>query len=63
MDIHDFYKAYQKHQPRLLCSRREYAVLVPLVETGNGLCLLYEVRSGGIRQPHEVLNLGTEAQP
>ena len=63
MDIHDFYKAYQKHQPRLLCSRREYAVLVPLVETGNGLCLLYEVRSGGIRQPHEVCFPGGRMEP
>lgn len=54
MDIQAFYQAYQNHQPRLLCRRGEYAVLVPLVETAQGLSLLYEVRSGGIRQPHEV---------
>lgn len=54
MELYDFYNAYQNHQPRLLCRRGEYAVLVPLVETPRGLSLLYEVRSGGIRQPHEV---------
>ena len=45
MDIRDFYNTYQHHQPGLLCSKREYAVLVPLVETEQGLCLLYEVLS------------------
>ncbi|MBD4336953.1 CoA pyrophosphatase, partial [Xanthomonas citri pv. citri] len=44
MDIRDFYNAYQHHTPGLLCSKREYAVLVPLIETEQGLCLLYEVR-------------------
>ena len=47
VDIRDFYNAYQHHTPGLLCSKREYAVLVPLIETEQGLCLLYEVRSGG----------------
>ena len=42
MDIRDFYNTYQHHQPGLLCSKREYAVLVPLVEAEQGLCLLYE---------------------
>lgn len=54
MNLSDFYHAFQGHKPGLLGSRKEYAVLVPLVETPQGLCLLYEVRSGGIRQPHEV---------
>ena len=52
--IRQFYETYREHRPGLLCSRGEYAVLVPLVETAQGLCLLYEVRAGGIRQPHEV---------
>ena len=63
MDIRDFYSTYQHHQPGLLCSKREYAVLVPLVETAQGLCLLYEVRSGGIRQPHEVCFPGGRMEP
>ena len=54
MEIRDFYHTYHDHQPRLLNARGEFAVLVPLVETAQGLSLLYEVRSGGIRQPHEV---------
>lgn len=54
MELRDFRAAYQDHQPRLLNGRGAYAVLVPLVKTGQGLSLLYEVRSGGIRQPHEV---------
>lgn len=54
MDLSDFYRAYHDHKPGLLGSGREYAVLVPLVETAQGLYLLYEVRSAGIRQPHEV---------
>lgn len=63
MDISAFRRAYQGHQPHLLCRRGEYAVLVPLVETGQGLALLYEVRSGGIRQPHEVCFPGGRMEP
>lgn len=63
MDIRDFYNTYQHHQPGLLCSKREYAVLVPLIETEQGLCLLYEVRSSGIRQPHEVCFPGGRMEP
>lgn len=63
MDIRDFYNAYQHHTPGLLCSKREYAVLVPLIETEQDLCLLYEVRSGGIRQPHEVCFPGGRMEP
>ena len=63
MDIRTFYDAYQHHTPGLLCSKREYAVLVPLIETEQGLCLLYEVRSGGIRQPHEVCFPGGRMEP
>ena len=54
MDIRDFYNTYRDHQSRLLGGQSEFAVLVPLVETEQGLCLLYEVRASGIRQPHEV---------
>lgn len=54
MTLQELCATYQHHVPRLLGSHREYAVLVPLVETAEGLCLLYEVRSGSIHQPHEV---------
>lgn len=50
-EIRDFYNTYRDHQPRLLGGRSNFAVLVPLVKTEQGLCLLYEVRADGIRQP------------
>ncbi len=36
-------------RPTLLDHHGEYAVLVPLVETAQGLCLLYEVRAAQLR--------------
>ena len=63
MDIRDFYNTYRDHQSRLLGGQSEFAVLVPLVETEQGLCLLYEVRAGGIRQPHEVCFPGGRMEP
>ena len=63
MEIRDFYNTYQDHQPRLLNGRGAFAVLVPLVETVQGLSLLYEVRAGGIRQPHEVCFPGGRMEP
>mgnify|MGYP004587378047 FL=1 len=63
VEIRDFYNTYRDHQPRLLGGRSNFAVLVPLVETEQGLCLLYEVRAGGIRQPHEVCFPGGRMEP
>ena len=63
VEIRDFYNTYQDHQPRLLNGRGAFAVLVPLVETAQGLSLLYEVRAGGIRQPHEVCFPGGRMEP
>lgn len=54
MELHDVRKLYEHHVPRLLNGRGEFAVLVPLVERPEGLCILYEVRAEGIRQPREV---------
>ena len=43
------------HTPGLLDGRQSYAVLVPLVERGDGLHVLYEVRALTLRrQPGEV---------
>ena len=63
VEIRDFYNTYRDHQPRLLGGRSNFAVLVPLVETEQGLCLLYEVRADGIRQPHEVCFPGGRMEP
>lgn len=49
MELQDFQKAFGHHQPTLLGARALFAVLVPLVETEEGLSLLYEVRSAGLR--------------
>lgn len=54
MVLQDIRNRYAHHVPRLLNGRGEFAVLVPLVERPEGLCILYEVRAAGIRQPHEV---------
>lgn len=37
----------------LLGAKHEYAVLIPLIEDGDGLRLLFEVRAAGIRQGGE----------
>ena len=54
MKLQDVRTLYAHHVPRLLNGRGEFAVLVPLVERPEGLCILYEVRAEGIRQPREV---------
>lgn len=54
MNIQDLRRKYENHVPQLMNSRGAFAVLVPLVERPEGLCILYEVRAEGIRQPREV---------
>lgn len=49
MDISSFRKKFQDHIPTLQDARGQFAVLVPLVERPEGLCLLYEVRSARLR--------------
>ena len=49
MDIRDIRAKFQTHTPTLQDARAEYAVLVPLVETKDGLSLLYEVRASHLR--------------
>lgn len=49
--------------PGLMDARGKFAVLVPLVETERGLCLLYEVRSHTLRrQPGEICFPGGELE-
>lgn len=47
-------RRYAVHEPGLLGSRRNYAVLCPLVEREDGLHLLFEVRAPQLRQGGEV---------
>ena len=50
--------------PGLMDSHRSYAVLVPLVERGRELCLLYEVRAKTLRrQPGEICFPGGRMEP
>ena len=54
---------YQEYIPKLLHSNRSYAVLLPLVDTPNGLSLLFEVRAAGIPQGGEICFPGGRAEP
>ena len=48
-------RRFAHHEPGLLGARNSYAVLCPLVETAEGLSLLFEVRAASLRrQPGEV---------
>lgn len=49
MNIQDFRNQFGSHRPTLQEAKGLYAVLVPLVEKEDGLYLLYEVRSAGLR--------------
>jgi coenzyme A diphosphatase NUDT7 len=49
MQLDDFSRRFRGHIPALQGSRGSYAVLVPLVETENGLSLLFEVRAAKLR--------------
>ena len=56
-------RRYGGHQPGLLGARRSYAVLCPLVEQAEDLCLLFEVRAAGLRQAGEVCFPGGRREP
>lgn len=49
MNIQDFRDRFQEHMPTLQDAKGLFAVLVPLIEKEDGLYLLYEVRSAGLR--------------
>ncbi len=49
MNLQDFRERFRHHQPTLQEARGLFAVLVPLIEKEDGLYLLYEVRSAGLR--------------
>ena len=55
MTAEEFRTRWTGHVPKVQDVTGEYAVLVPLVERPEGLCLLYEVRADTLgRQPGEV---------
>lgn len=49
MDERALHRALSGSRPRLQQVRGEFAVLVPLVERPEGLCLLYELRTAKLR--------------
>ena len=48
MNLQNFQDHFCHHCPTLMDATGFFAVLVPLVETGEGLSLLFEVRAGGL---------------
>ena len=64
MTADDFKARWAGHKPGPQDLTGEYAVLVPLVERPEGLCLLYEVRASSLdRQPGEVCFPGGRMEP
>lgn len=56
-------RRYQDHEPGLLGAARSCAVLCPLIEGEDGLCLLFEVRSSFVSQGGEVCFPGGRMEP
>ena len=64
MTVADFQARWAGHVPRVQDVKREYAVLVPLVEGPEGLSLLFEVRASTLaHQPGEVCFPGGRVEP
>lgn len=64
MRAEQFKVLWKDHTPRVLDRLFESAVLCPLVETSQGLSLLYEVRAASLkRQPGEVCFPGGRVEP
>ena len=64
MTAEEFRTRWTGHVPKVQDVTGEYAVLVPLVERPEGLCLLYEVRADTMgRQPGEVCFPGGRLEP
>ena len=54
MDINGIKEKMAGRKPGVIGDRREFAVLIPLVEREDGLHLLFEKRSGNIKQPGDI---------
>lgn len=53
MRTEDFSARWENHVPGLMGARHRYAVLFPLLETEDGLQILFERRAAGVSQPGE----------
>ena len=51
MDINGIKEKMAGRKPGVIGDRKEFAVLIPLLEREDGLHLLFEKRSGNIKQP------------
>ena len=54
MDINGLKEKMAGRKPGVIGDRREFAVLIPLVERADGLNLLFEKRSGSVKQPGDI---------
>ena len=54
MDINDIKEKMKGRKPGVIGDRKEFAVLIPLVKRADGLHLLFEKRSGNIKQPGDI---------
>ena len=54
MDINSIKEKMVGRKPGVIGDRKEFAVLIPLVENADGLHLLFEKRSGNIKQPGDI---------
>lgn len=54
IDINGIKEKMAGRKPGVIGDRREFAVLIPLVERADGLHLLFEKRSGNIKQPGDI---------
>lgn len=62
-ELEQLCRRFGSHTPGLLGARKEFAVLCPVVEKGDGLHLLFEVRSGNVSQAGEVCFPGGRMEP
>ena len=54
MDINGIKEKMAGRKPGVIGDRKEFAVLIPLVERADGLNLLFEKRSGSVKQPGDI---------
>ena len=54
MNLEEIRKKLNNRPVGVIGDRKEFAVLIPLIETDEGLSLLYEVRGRTIKQPGDV---------
>ncbi len=63
MRLSEIEEKARAHKPRIMDIKRANAVLIPLVETEKGVCLLLELRAQSVIQPGEVCFPGGGIKP